>query len=251
MLIKRDILRALKSFHIQVVFIITILFSGIFTFFVANGNKIGISVFGNLTTYKDLSEVLLNGLDYTKGLGFLVTFAIALFISEEYQFNTWQHYICSGRKRTEIYISRYIFALMLAITIFLMYTLSSYFVSVILGKSIDFSKFIFIIRRGVIVYMALTSIVVFLSMSLKNHIAGILGSLAFIFLEKDIISMLINIFNKININIEAFGKFTLMKINAIAPIDNINILTEMFLPCVLIIIVSTLLGNYCFSKFEV
>lgn len=98
MMLKRDMFRALKSIYVQVGLILTVFLSVLFTFFVGNGDKIGISIFGQLTTYKNLSEVVLNGLDYSKGLGVLVTFIIALFIAQEYQYNTWQHYICSGKK---------------------------------------------------------------------------------------------------------------------------------------------------------
>ncbi len=250
MLVKRDILRALKSFHIQVILVITILFSFLFTFFVGNGNKIGISIFGELTTYKDLSEVLLNGLNYTRGLGFLITFAITLFIAEEYQYNTWQHYICSGRKRWEIYVGKYLFANILALIIFLIYILSSYFTSLIINKDISFDKIIFIISRGIMIYATLASLIVFLSMSFKNYIGGILSSLVFVFFEKDIITSILSIFKKLNIDLEFLGKFTLMKINSLGPVANINLLSEMIIPCILITVFSIILGSYCFSKFE-
>lgn len=250
MLVKRDILRALKSFHIQVILVITILFSFLFTFFVGNSNKIGISIFGELTTYKDLSEVLLNGLNYTKGLGFLITFAITLFIAEEYQYNTWQHYICSGRKRWEIYVEKYLFANILALIIFLIYILSSYFTSLIINKAISFDKIIFIISRGIMIYATLASLIVFLSMSFKNYIGGILASLVFVFFEKDIITSILSIFKKSNIDLEFLGKFTLMKINSLGPVANINLLSEMIIPCILITVFSIILGSYCFSKFE-
>ena len=250
MLVKRDILRALKSFHIQVILVITILFSFLFTFFVGNSNKIGISIFGELTTYKDLSEVLLNGLNYTKGLGFLITFAITLFIAEEYQYNTWQHYICSGRKRWEIYVEKYLFANILALIIFLIYILSSYFTSLIINKAISFDKIIFIISRGIMIYATLASLIVFLSMSFKNYIGGILASLVFVFFEKDIITSILSIFKRLNIDLEFLGKFTLMKINSLGPVANINLLSEMIIPCILITVFSIILGSYCFSKFE-
>lgn len=250
MLVKRDILRALKSFHIQVILVITILFGFLFTFFVGNGNKIGISIFGELTTYKDLSEVLLNGLNYTKGLGFLITFAITLFIAEEYQYNTWQHYICSGRKRWGIYVGKYLFANILALIIFLIYILSSYFTSLIINKAISFDKIIFIISRGIMIYATLASLIVFLSMSFKNYIGGILASLVFVFFEKDIITSILSIFKKLNIDLEFLGKFTLMKINSLGPVANINLLSEMIIPCILITVFSIILGSYCFSKFE-
>lgn len=250
MLVKRDVLRALKSFHIQIALIITILFSSLFTFFVGNGNKIGISIFGKLTTYKDLSEVLFNGLDYTKGLGFLITFSIALFIASEYQYNTWQHYISSGKGRVAIYIEKYLFALLLSMTVFLMYTFASYVTSSIIGKTIDVNKIIFVIGRGLIVYATLTSLVVFLSMSLKNYITGILVSSIFVFFEKDIITMFTTLLHKMNMNSEWVGKFSLMKINTVAPIKNISLLSDMLVPCVLIMTATILLGSYLFSKYE-
>lgn len=250
MIIKRDILRALKSRYIQIVFIITVVFSSLFTFFVGNGNKIGISIFGELTTYKDLSEILLKGLDYTKGIGFLMTIAISLFIASEYQYKTWQHYICSGSKRIEIYISRFAFSLVLSLTIFLLYILSSYFTSLFIGKDINLNQVLFVINRGIIVYATLASEVVFISMISKNHLAGIIGSLVFVLFEKDISIMLIKLFERMNVNTKLFCKFTLMKINFLAPIKNINLFSEMVLPCFLIVCLTIILGNYLFSKYE-
>ncbi|MFM9413894.1 ABC transporter permease [Peptococcus simiae] len=250
MLVKRDLFRALKSFHVQSALLFTILLSVLFTILIATGQKIGISIFGELITYKDLSEVLMNGLNYTKGLGFLITFIISIFIAQEYQYNTWQHYLCSGKTRLEIYLGKYLFSLLIALTVFLLYTFSSYITSFILGKPLDINQILFVVSRGMIVYTSLASIVVLISMSLKNYISSILSSFFFVFFEKDILISVISLLKKINLDIVFVENFTLMKINTAAQIENINIFTEMVFPCAFVMILTIILGCYCFSKHE-
>lgn len=249
-LIKRDMYRALNSIYMQIALIAAIIFSTLFTYFVGTGQRIGISIFGELTTYKNLSEVIFNGVNYTKGLGFLITLVVSLFIAQEYQYNTWQHYICSGRKRITIYLQKYLFSILLALIIFLVYVLSFYITSLLIGKPFSLKTMFFIVERGVIVYITLASIIVLLSMSIKNYIASILISIFFVLLEKDVLGLILGFIKKININIGSIGNFSLMKINSVAPMENISVLKDMVVPCAFLIIVTILLGYYNFSKFE-
>lgn len=41
-----------------------------------------------------------------------------------------------------------------------------------------------------------------------------------------------------------------MKINSLGPVANINLLSEMIIPFILITVFSIILGSYFFSKFE-
>ena len=250
MFVKRECFRAVKSVHIQVLFAIIIAWGSLFTFFVGNGNKIGISVFGELTTYKNLSEVLLNGLNFTKGLGFLITLAIALGIAQEYRYRTWVHFIGSGMDRCAIYLGKYFFSMGLAIAFFLTYTMSAYLTSVGMGKTMSFDQILFVIERGIIVYATLAGIVVFLSMSSKNHVSGILFPLAFVFCEKDMFVMMQTLLEKAKIHTRLLERYTLLQINTVAPCEGTHVFSEMLLPCVAITTVVTLLGYLLFSKYE-
>lgn len=250
MFVRRECFRAMKSFHIQVLFAIIIAWGSLFTFFVSNGNKIGISIFGELTTYKNLSEVLFNGLNYTKGLGFLITLAIATGIAQEYRYRTWEHSIGSGMNRCAIYFGKYVFAVELAVTLFLTYTLSAYLTSVGIGKTMRFDQILFVIERGIIVYATLAGIVVFLSMSSKNYVSGILLSLAFVFCEKDMLLMMRTLLEKGKIHTGIMARYTLLQINAAAPCEGTHVFSGMLFPCVVITTVVTFLGYFLFSKYE-
>lgn len=200
--------------------------------------------------YKNLSEVLLNGLNFTKGLGFLITLAIATGIAQEYRYHTWEHFVGSGMDRRAIYLGKYIFAIGLAIVLFLTYTLSAYLTSVGIGKTMRFDQILFVIERGIIVYATLAGIVVFLSMSSKNYVSGLLFPLAFAFCEKDMLLMMRTLFEKVKIHTGLLGRYTLLQINAVAPCEGTHVFSEMLLPCVVITIIVTLVGYFLFSKYE-
>lgn len=56
-----------------------------------NDIRLGVSIFGNLTTFISAEDVLKLGSQYQKGLGIVVAIFVATFIGQEYQWNTWQH----------------------------------------------------------------------------------------------------------------------------------------------------------------
>jgi len=50
--------------------------------------RLGISVFGNLTAFKGIDDIIRIGIAYQKGLGILVAVLISVFIGQEYQWQT-------------------------------------------------------------------------------------------------------------------------------------------------------------------
>ncbi len=249
-LLKRDFSRAMKSIYIQIGLSIILIFAVMFSVFIGTGQKIGISVFGNITTYKNLSEVAFNGLNYSKGLGFFITLIIALFIAQDYQYNTWQHSINANNNRIKIYLSRYVFSILLSISVFLAYEVIIYLVSFIVGNPFEMNKFVNVLYRGSLIYLTLSSIVVFISMATKNHIFSIALSIIFILFEQDFISFIVNIFGKFKINTAIAIKYTLMSINSFGQVENANILKNMLLPSVVITILLLIIGITLFRKYE-
>lgn len=125
-----------------------------------------------------------------------------------------------------------------------------YITTILIGNPFEINKTITIVGRGIIVYTGLASIVVFISMSFKNYISSILVSVGFILFEKDIISMIITLARKIKINRILIDYFSLMKINHAAQLQNTSLFKDMLVPCMFLMIVTTIFGYYNFSKHE-
>lgn len=83
--------------------------------------RLGISVFGNLTTFITANDIIKIGIEYQKGLGIVVAVLVSVFVGQEYLWNTWQHKWLISKSRIGMYLSKAMLVSLTAIAIFLFY----------------------------------------------------------------------------------------------------------------------------------
>lgn len=151
--IKRDMRRLIKSQHIYFGLIIVIALSVFLSLIISNGIKFGISIFGDLTMFKNAQEIFNTGLNYTKGIGLVSAVLICLYIGKEYQNKTWQHLVSCNVDRVKIYTSKLISSITISVSLFLTYELISYIILKLTSMStLSLLQFMILVLNGVIVY---------------------------------------------------------------------------------------------------
>lgn len=154
--------------------------------------RLGISVFGNLTAFKGIDDIVRIGVQYHKGLGLLIAVLISVFIGQEYLWKTWQHKWIAGKSRIRIYLSKAILSSVLAAVIFLIFEMV---VLVCSGQIQEMftSEYVAMIVCGTFVYAALGSVICTLSMLIRNSVASIIVCLGYVLLSETLVTVIKNI----------------------------------------------------------
>jgi hypothetical protein len=88
-LLKSDLYRIGRSKLFYSIIAFTGFFAFILMMIMRQDIRIGISIFGNLTVFKRIEDIIRIGIAYQKGLGVLIAILISVWVSQEYQWNTW------------------------------------------------------------------------------------------------------------------------------------------------------------------
>jgi ABC-type transport system involved in multi-copper enzyme maturation permease subunit len=154
--------------------------------------RLGISVFGKLTAFKGVHDIIGVGLTYQKGLGIFIAILIAVFIGQEYQWQTWQQKWMTSKNRVCIYLSKAALSAIASIAIFLLFQLIALLGSGRMRElmSLDYGSQMI---SGVFIYGALGTVICMLSMLFKSNTASIIGCLGFVLLGEMAASLARNI----------------------------------------------------------
>ena len=252
MLLVREYKRIKKSSYMIAAALIVLLVGIFMSLLISNDIRLGISIFGELTTFKNGDSILLNGANYSKGLGLIFAIIINLSIGKEHQYKTWQHLTSHNIKRNDIYFAKLITSMIIAIGLFWIYELVSYVIITISGfpvmSLVEFLKLIF---GGAIVYAILASLICFISMIAKNHISSLITSIAFVLLESPFIRLVGNIseivgFSKIY---SYLVKYSLYGINELIQ-TQIDYVPIIFISLCFWLILTVMVGKTIFNKIE-
>ncbi|NMA65783.1 MAG: ABC transporter permease subunit, partial [Clostridiaceae bacterium] len=171
-------------------------FTGIIAFFLMmimrQDIRVGISVFGNLTAFKGIEDVIRIGIEYQKGLGILIAILISVFIGQEYQWKTWQHKWIISKSRTHIYLAKAIISSATSATVFLLFELIALFSSGQISNMLT-SEYVAMIICGFAIYAALGGIICLFSMLIKNNTVATIVCLCYILFSETIWSVLRNL----------------------------------------------------------
>lgn len=167
-IINGDFYRIKKS----ILFYGVIIFAGLISFLLMILNRqdirIGISIFGNLTTFISPEDVIALGVQYQEGLGIIAAVFISVFIGQEYQWNTWQHKWLISKNRFGMYLSKAILSAIVSALTFLVFELCALLfsgqISVMLAGG-----YITTVLCGSLIYIALGAVLCFISMLIKNN----------------------------------------------------------------------------------
>ena len=233
-------------------------FTGITAFLLIMLNRqdirLGISVFGELTAFKTIDDIVRIGVEYYKGLGILVAILISVFIGQEYQWKTWQHKWITSKSRVGIYLSKAILSSAVSVLIFLLFesvaVLSSGQMRGIMTEAYGMT-----ILGGVFIYATLGIVVCMFAMLLKNSTTSAIVCLGYILFSETLVSVIKNIGSVSGattkvaewlIQRSLYGMSTVVG----GTLVTANQITPILLNSLVIVVLSTATGVLFFRKYE-
>lgn len=121
-ILKCDLYRFNKSklFYSLAAFTAFIAFS--LTMMIRQNIRLGILITGgDGFMFRNIDDIICAGIQYYKLLGIFIAIFLSVFISQEYQWRTWQHKWITSRSRSRIYLSKAVFSSVVSASIFLIY----------------------------------------------------------------------------------------------------------------------------------
>ena len=253
-IINGDFYRIKKS----ILFYGVIIFAGLISFLLMVLNRqdirIGISIFGNLTTFISPEDVIALGVQYQKGLGIIAAVFISVFIGQEYQWNTWQHKWLISKNRFGMYLSKAILSAIVSALTFLVFELCALLfsgqISVMLAGG-----YITTVLCGSLIYIALGAVLCFISMLIKNNTTSVIVTLCYILFSETIVTVLQNIgsVSKATENIIAwcvqhsiYGMSSALATASMTP----EVISTTVISSFVIFIATTIIGMFLFRKYE-
>lgn len=216
--------------------------------------RVGISVFGDLTAFKGVEDILRIGTEYQKGLGILNAILISVFIGQEYQWKTWQHKWMIGKSRTRIYLSKSILSSVTSAAVFLLFELIA-LLSSGQTRNILKSEYVTMIICGLAIYAALGSVICMFSMLIKNNTTSIIVSLCYVLFSETLWSVTRNLSSfsssvtkivELGIRHSIYGMSMIISSTSVSAYMTISIVIN----SVAIILISTVFGLIIFRKYE-
>ncbi len=215
--------------------------------------RVGISVFGNLTAFKGIEDIIRIGTEYQKGLGIMLAILISVLIGQEYQWKTWQHKWIIGKSRTRIYLSKAIISSAASAVFFLLFELIALFSS---GQTSNIMArgFIATVICGVTVYAALGAVLCLLSMLIKNNTASTTICLCYVLFSETLWSAIRNLSNfsssivkivELGMRHSIYGMSTIISSTSVSADTTISIVIN----SVVIMLTATMFGLFVFRKY--
>lgn len=252
--LKSDLYRIKKFKPLHLMTVFTIMLSLFLVTLIRQDIRLGVSIIGNLTIFKNITDVVLMGVNYQKGLGIFVAILISMFIGQEYLWKTWKHKWIASNHRSFMYLSKVIVSITLSTFIFLTFEviILIYYSPI---QSIVTKEYLLTILCGIFIYATLGSIICFFSILIKNNIVATIVSVCYILLSETFISVIKVIFglSKTAINVFSWlvnhsiqGMRSLVYSNPIST----DILISISINSIIIIALSTIIGITIFKKYE-
>lgn len=233
-------------------------FTGILAFFLMmimrQNIRVGISIFGNLTAFKGVQDIIRIGTEYQKGLGILIAILISVWIGQEYQWKTWQHKWIIDKSRTHIYLSKAILSSSTSAAVFLIFELIALFSSGQISNILT-SKYVAMIICGLAVYAALGAVICLLSMLIKNNTTSTIVCLCYVLFNETLWSVIRNLSSisssivkivELGIRHSIYGMSTIISSTSLSVDMTISIVIN----SVAIMLITTILGLFVFRKYE-
>ncbi len=233
-------------------------FAGIIAFLlimlVRQGIRLGISVFGDLTAFRNIDDVVRIGIKYQKGLGILVAVLISVFIGQEYKWKTWQQKWLTNKSRIFIYLSKAIISSAVSTAIFLIFQTVALLSSGLI-REISTPEYAAIIISGVFIYAALGSVLCLLSMLVKSDTASVIVCLGYILLGETLASAVRNLSNFSDTAtrlVEWVVEHSIYGMSSV--VSGASFSTDLamtvLINSLIITLVSTVIGSLIFRKYE-
>lgn len=188
-ILKSDLFRFKKSRMFYGFTALTCLIAGFLMIFTRQDIRLGISIFGKVTAFKTVEDIVNIGVQYQKGLGILVAVLLSVFIGQEYEWKTWQHKWIIGKSRTNIYISKALLSSTVSMAVFLMFEITALLCSGQIHNMFT-NGYVLMIIHGSLIYAALGSVICMFSMLIKSSTASIIVCLGYVLFSETLISII-------------------------------------------------------------
>jgi hypothetical protein len=216
--------------------------------------RLGISVFGNLTAFKGIDDIIRIGITYQKGLGILVAILISVFIGQEYQWQTWQQKWLTSKNRIYIYLSKAALSSVVSAAIFLVFQIVALLSSSQIQEMLT-PEYAGMMVSGVFIYAALGSVICMLSMLVKSSTASIIVCLGYVLVSETLVSVIRNLSSfsdtgtrlvEWGVRHSIYGMASIVSETSISANHAITILVN----SLVIMLLSTGIGLFLFQKYE-
>lgn len=253
-IINSDLYRARKSKLLYGVVLFTFLIGVVLTVMNRQDIRLGVSIFGNLTTFISVSDIIRLGITYQKGLGIIAAVFISVFIGQEYQWNTWQYKWIISRTRAGIYFSKLLVSVVISVSIFLLYEIVVLLCSGQMYHLIA-EGYIRMIVCGSFIYAALGSMLCLLSLLIKNSTVSVIIALGYVLCMETVFTLGQNIgafLGTAGQFVEWIGEHTIYgMVSAVSTMSITNAdMLSVILNSYCIVVIATAIGMWGFYKYE-
>jgi len=253
-ILRSDLYRFVKSKLLYGIMVFTAIIAFSLMMIMRQDIRLGISVFGNLTAFKGIEDVIRIGTEYQKGLGILVAILISVLIGQEYQWKTWQHKWIINKSRTSIYLSKAIVSSITSAVIFLLFELVSLISSGQISNILT-GEFVATVICGVAIYAALGTVICLFSMLIKNSTTSTIVCICYVLFSETLLSIIRNLSNfsasvvkvvELSIRHSIYGMSTIISTTSVSAGMTISIVIN----SVIIMFVTTVFGLIVFRRYE-
>lgn len=185
---KADLFRFVKSKLFYGVAALTCLIACSLMMLTRQDIRLGISIFGNLTVFKTVDDILRIGVQYQKGLGILIAILLSVFIGQEYAWKTWQHKWIIKKSRKNIYFSKAMLSSVVSTAVFLIFEGMALLCSGQIHNILT-DGYVAMVICGAFIYAALGSVICMLSMLIKSNTASIIVCLGYVLFSETMVSI--------------------------------------------------------------
>lgn len=153
--------------------------------------RLGISMMGELTSFKNMDHLVLMGAEYNKVLGIFIAILISTYIGQEYQWKTWQHKLITNESRSLIYLAKVIVSSLVSVFIFLLYEVVVLLSS---GNPLELlTRYSGMILCSIFLYAAFGAVICLFSMLIHNSKGAVIVCLLYVLFFDSLISLVINV----------------------------------------------------------
>ena len=251
---KSDLYRIGKSKLLYGVAAFTFIIAFLLIMLIRQDIRLGISVFGDLTAFKGIGDIIRIGIAYQKGLGILVAVLISVFIGQEYQWQTWQQKWMTSKNRIFIYLSKAALSSAVSAAIFLIFQIVALLSSGQIQEMLT-PEYTGMMISGVFIYAALGSVICLLSMLVKSSTASIIVCLGYVLFSETLVSLIRNLssFSDTTARLVEWGvQHTIYGMSSI--VSGASVSTDLAITILInslaIMLLSTAIGLFLFRKYE-
>ena len=253
-ILRSDLYRFGKSKLFYGIAVITGIIALLLVMIIRQDVRFGISVFGNLTAFKTIEDVIQIGVKYQKGLGILVAVLISVFIGQEYQWKTWQHKWVINKSRIRIYLSKALLSSAVSAAVFLIFEMVALLCSGHIREILT-SEYAAMILCSMFIYAALGAVICLLSMIIKNNTSSIIVCLGYILFSETLVSVIKNIssFSVATARLVEWGvQHSIYGMSSIVSGGSVasGLILTVLINSLTIMLLSTTIGVLLFRKYE-